>query len=256
MDTRDEAARFYDLAPQMPVDIPFYVQRIPSPQADVLELGCGTGRVTIPLSRHCRRSQGLDLSPAMIAICRSKLDEAGIPASRVRVDVGDISAFDLQRQFDLIVAPFRVFQNLERDQQVAGMFAGVRQHLKPAGRCILNVFQPYADRETLLREWVTADEKLQWEVHLEGSTLRCYDRRPRLDPEQLVLYPELVYRRYEGDQLVEEAILKIPMRCYYADEFAALVEAYGFRITNRWGGYAGEIYGQGSELVLEFALES
>ena len=40
--------------------------------------------------------------------------------------------------------------------------------------------------------------------------------------------------------MVDEAVLKIPMRCYYPDEFSTLITEHGFRIIDRWGGYAGE----------------
>ena len=44
------------------------------------------------------------------------------------------------------------------------------------------------------------------------------------------------------------------MRCYYPDEFEALIVDHGFEIVGRWGGYQGEPYGEGPELVLQFAL--
>ena len=68
----------------------------------------------------------------------------------------------------------------------------------------------------------------------------------------MVLYPELIYRRYHGKALVDEAVLKIAMRCYYPEEFLRLVEDHGFRVTGQWGGYAGEMYGDGGELVVAF----
>ena len=74
-----------------------------------------------------------------------------------------------------------------------------------------------------------------------------------MDRERLVLYPELIYRRYEGEELIDEAVLRIAMRCYYPDELLSLVVAEGFRVVNKWGGYAGEPYGEGPELVVEFA---
>ena len=52
--------------------------------------------------------------------------------------------------------------------------------------------------------------------------------------------------------MVDEAVLKIPMRCYYPDEFSTLITEHGFRIIDRWGGYAGEAYGVGPELVVRF----
>ncbi len=64
----------------------------------------------------------------------------------------------------------------------------------------------------------------------------------------------LIYRYYEEDRLVDEAVLEIAMRAYYPAEFTALIEAHGFRVLERWGGYAGEAYGAGPELVVEFAV--
>jgi hypothetical protein len=71
----------------------------------------------------------------------------------------------------------------------------------------------------------------------------------------LVVFAELIYRRYEGDQLVEEAVQPIPMRCWYLDEFLTLITGQGFRVTGCWGGYAGEAYGEGPELVVAFTKQ-
>jgi SAM-dependent methyltransferase len=257
IDIRDDTARYYDANPAPLDDLPFYERHVLSPDAAVLELGCGTGRVLVPLARSCGYIHGIDISEAMIAIW--KLAEAGLPLGKARAEVGDITGFDLKRQFDLITAPYRTFQNLETDVEVNGFFACVRRHLAPGGSCILNVFKPKWDREGMLRNW-PADvrdpnevENLNWEAAIEGGRVTCHDRRRRVGPEKLVLYPELVYRRYEGDTLVDEAVLKILMRCYYPDEFEQLVVDHGFEITGRWGGYAGEPYGEGPELVLQFA---
>ena len=70
----------------------------------------------------------------------------------------------------------------------------------------------------------------------------------------------LLARFEEGTRLVktcqaklEEAELKISMRYWYPDEFKQLLRSQRFEITGAWGGYAGEVYGAGPELVLEFA---
>ena len=67
MDIRVEAAQYYDLQPG-PDDISFYKNLISSKDADVLELGCGTGRVLSRLSGRCRYIHGIDLSEAMLSI--------------------------------------------------------------------------------------------------------------------------------------------------------------------------------------------
>ncbi len=251
-DTRARAARYYDLSPDTPADVPFYKGLLPSPTAQVLELGCGTGRVLMSLAEECGYIHGLDLSEAMIAVCRRKLEAAGIAASKAQVAVQDITNFALNQTFDLIIAPYRVLQNLETDEAVSGVFQCIRSHLAPGGSCILNVFRPKSDPETLCGEWRTEQEQLCWEIAVEGGRVTCHDRRPRMDPTKMILYPELIYRRYQNEALVDEAVLRIAMRCYYPEEFAQLIISQGFRVLQQWGGYAGEPYGQGSELVIQF----
>jgi len=253
-DIRSQAAQYYDLNPDVPADVPFYERLVPSPGASVLELGCGTGRVLVPLAKACAYIHGIDLSEAMVAVCRRKLAAEGMAATETQVEVGDITQFALGRTFDLIIAPFRVFQNLETDTAVAGLFKCVREHLAPGGSCVLNVFRPNSEPDTLRREWCTEREKLSWEVSTDGFRVTCHDRRPRMNSEMLVLYPELIYRRYADDSIVDETVLKIAMRCYYPEQFVQLIEKHGFQVLRRWGGYLGEPYGVGSELIVQFAI--
>ncbi|MFZ0428301.1 MAG: class I SAM-dependent methyltransferase [Acidobacteriota bacterium] len=253
-DLRSNAAEFYDLNPDFPPDVPFYRSLIPSSTADVLELGCGTGRVTIPLAPHCRLIHGLDRSAAMIRLCRRKLNRANIACGRIVVSEGDITSFDLGRRFDLILAPFHVLQNLETDGEVGGLFRCVSRHLAPGGTCVLNVFNPLYPPEELGRCWPTPGEHLQWEVATSGGRVTCSDRRRKMDEGRLILYPDLVYRRYEGSDMLEEIVLPLVMRCFYPQEFEQLIADHGFRIVKRWGGYLGEAYGEGPELLIQFQL--
>lgn len=255
LDIREGPARFYDLSPHRLDDIPFYLNRLSSPQSHVLELGCGTGRVSIPLARSCSFLHALDLSEAMLRVFRSKLDATGLGEDRIVLERADITDFWLGRSFDLIIAPFRVIQNLETDNQLSGLFRCIRSHLAADGRCILNVFHPNRTPEAMRADWVTVEENLAWEVEADGERVTCHDVRRRLTSDPLVLYPDLVYRRYDGADLLEESVLTIPMRCFYPDEFLALIEEAGFEIRETWGGYAGEEYGAGNELVVEFSVE-
>ena len=219
----------------------------------VLELGCGTGRVLVPLAEKSGIIHGVDISEAMLSVCREKLAEKAIPTTRAEVQQGDITGLDLGKRFDLILAPFRVFQTLETDREVGGFFKTIRIHLTEGGTAILNAFRPKLDRDRIRKEWVTGVERLRWEVPFEGGRVTLHDRRSRIDRERLVLYPELIYRRYRDDALVDEAVLKIAMRCYYPEELLNLIAAHGFRVANMYGGFAGEQYGEGPELIVEFA---
>ena len=252
IDIRSAAAKYYDFNPDFPQDVPFYQALVPAPIATVLELGCGTGRVTIPLASRCRFIHGIDLSAAMIALCHDKLKKANLTPEKATVTEGDITNFDLGQRFDLIIAPFRVVQNLETDAELEGLFRCIGRHLAPGGTAVLNAFKPYYAPDELRQRWVVSGEHLEWEVLLEDGKVACYDRRLRVDERHWVLYPDLIYRRYEGPVLAEEVVLHLVMRCYSPETFEALIVEHGFRIVNRWGGYESEAYGEGPELVLQF----
>jgi len=208
--------------------------------------------VLAALVEDCAYIHGVDVSTAMISRCQDILTDAGIPAGRACVQVGDITDIDLGRTFDLITAPFRVFQNLETDDETDGYFETVRKHLSPGGTCVLNVFNPNRDPATLRQEWAKQEEFSCWDTLVDDERITCHGRNARMDPEKMVLYPELIYRTYRDGQLMEEVELKIVMRCYYAEEFEQLIAGHGFEILERWGGYAGEPYGEGPELIIEF----
>lgn len=251
-DPRREAAKFYDLSPVFPDDVPFYLGRLPSPEARVLELGCGTGRVSIPLAKRCAHLLGVDLSKEMLGVCASKVRRAGLTEDDVRFVAGDVTTFEAGERFDFVIAPFRVMQHLETDAQLAGLFACVRAHLAPGGRGILNAFNPRLAPDAMRTDWVSTAEEVLWEVETDEGRVIRYDARPRIDSDRLILYPDLVYRRFVDDELAEEITMTVPMRCHYPDDLLALIESEGFEVVAKWGGYGGEAYGIGPELVVEF----
>lgn len=250
---REEAAKFYDLSPTTPDDIGFYRSRVPVGGAETLELGCGTGRVSVSLALKSSRFLGIDSSPAMADRCRRRLEEAGLDPTISVVEIADIASLSGENSFDFIVAPFRVMQNLETDEQVQGLLTSIRRNLKPDGRAILNVFNPSAVPDEMVATASQSAESLSWEVETETGRVMCYVRIRDAQLEPLIMYPDLIYRRVVDEEVVEEVILSIAMRCYYPNEFRKLIEEAGFSILESWGGYAGEPYGEGPELVVEFA---
>jgi len=255
-DYRSEAADYYDLAPHKPNDVPFYIEHLPRADAAVLELGCGTGRVTLPLSAHCAFIQGVDHSEAMIEICESKLAAADIAPARAMVRHADFTTCSLERRFDYIIAPFRVLQNVVSDADVEALFRMIAEHLEPDGLAILNVFRPNRGPDKLVEQWGEGGEERMWEVMDGEDKVVCSVRRSGFNTKPLVLYPDSIYRRSRSGNLLDEAVLSVPMRCYYPTEFTALIERRGFEVVEQWGGYGGEPYGEGTELIVAMRPES
>lgn len=252
IDPRQGNAEYYDLDATPLPDIPFYMEQV-NHDMSVLELGCGTGRVLIPLAAKCKGITGVDSSPGMIERCKAKLKEGKIAASAM---VGDITNLRLTQKFDLILAPYRVMQALATDAELDGFCATIRTLLKPEGKCILNVFQPNRPREEMMKSWVNTAEVERWRKTLSDGTSVVHSVIYRsIQEDPLVIFPELIYRKYRGLDLIDEHVLKIKMRCFYPQEFSAFIARQGFKILHQWGGYRGETYGQGPELVVKFGLD-
>ena len=260
MDLRRDAARFYDWSPTVGKDVGFYRSILAAQRGRrLLELGCGTGRVLLSLLPDCEEATGVDSSEGMLTVLREKLADLDAGADHVTLVNADICSVDLQSRFDLIIAPGRVFQNLETDTQVDGVFAVIRRHLSPGGSCVLTAYNPNSDRNGIISAWSAADPDVETqtrEVPYRDGTLRHSHRRIRFTTEPLVLYSELIARYREGEREVDCARFISPMRVYYPDELLQTVTRHGFRVVDKWGGYAGETYGDGPELVVRFTAEA
>jgi ubiquinone/menaquinone biosynthesis C-methylase UbiE len=121
-------------------DVPFYLdlarQAAQRGQA-VLELGCGTGRVTIPLALAGIEVVGLDNAPAMLNVARRKAVAAG---ADVRWLCGDMRSFRLDRRFGLVIIPFRSFLHMLTEADQVACLECIHEHLLPEGRLALNLF--------------------------------------------------------------------------------------------------------------------
>jgi SAM-dependent methyltransferase len=112
----------------------------------ILELGCGTGRVLIPLARAGFEVTGLDSSAHMLAVAWRKLaDETAEVRERVTLVKGDMGDFDLHRRFALIICPFNTFQLLLAREDQERALRCARRALRSGGRFALSVFNPRLD---------------------------------------------------------------------------------------------------------------
>jgi SAM-dependent methyltransferase len=124
-------------------DVDWYRRKAAEYGGPVLELGAGTGRITLALAEDGFDVHALDVSRSMLDRLREKLAlrDAAV-RSRLHLHEGDMRSFDLGAQFRLVIVPYRAFlHNLTESDQRACL-ARVRQHLEPGGTLAFNVFHP------------------------------------------------------------------------------------------------------------------
>lgn len=93
-------------------DIPFWLDLAQQQNGAVLELGCGTGRVTIPLALAGWQVTGLDHDPAMLACLHDNLPAAHISEGKIHLVQADMTAFDFGVHFPLIILPCNTLSTL------------------------------------------------------------------------------------------------------------------------------------------------
>lgn len=244
---RRPSAHLYDADPRTITrdDIPFYRARASAMGGDVLELGCGTGRVTLPLARDGHEIWALDLSEEMLGQLREKAAQLpGPDRARLHLLHADMADFDLGRHFDLIVAPYRAFQALIGKNQQEECLRHVRQHLSARGRFIIQVFKP---KRVLDQTWVEP-ESFDWEAvdPRTGRTVRRYEKRERIDLDNQILYVDLVYR-VEGTSV--DVVEPLALSYFYEEQMRALLQDQGFTIVEEYGYFDGRPIASGPELI-------
>jgi SAM-dependent methyltransferase len=199
-----------------------YAKRLQGP---VLELGCGTGRVTIPLAQNGVDITGLDIVPAMIE--RAKQKAGGLPIQWLTADA---RCFRLERSFRLIFETGSVFQHLLTRSDQEAFLDRVREHLEHSGRFITGLMFPHPD---LLTSVVTEKEWFTYEHHA-GQTIRVSGTE-HYDPVRQVKL-ETAYRRWRDD--TGQEILKLAplsLRYIFPQEMEALLYYNGFQIVEQFG---------------------
>ncbi|NLG88881.1 MAG: class I SAM-dependent methyltransferase [Clostridiaceae bacterium] len=245
-----KAAFLYDFDNRdiVKVDIPFYLEYASKYPGDILELACGTGRVSIILAQNGYKVWGIDLSDSMLEQFRIKLSRQP-KAVQDNIWIGryDMSCFRLNRKFSLIIVPFRGFQSLTADEAQRSCLKCVYEHLADEGVFIINTFRPY---NKLDETWVYP-EKVQWEAVDEKTGNRIIKKHSgkKIDTINQVIYPEMIYQIIEPDGKVSEIRELLELKYYYYDQLKELLESSGFIIKEEFGYYDKSSISDGKELI-------
>lgn len=139
----DDYAPFYDWENAQTLDrqdVKFWrdlaqrAQRAQQAGGPVLELGCGTGRITIPVARTGVRLIGIDRSRDMLGCAQRRLRRAKLTAGAalVRADIRSLPFRDRPR-FNLVMAPYGILQSLVRESDLKATLQSVARVMAPGG---------------------------------------------------------------------------------------------------------------------------
>ena len=209
-------------------DAAFYLALAREQQGPVLELGCGTGRLLLPIAREGFPCTGLDPSPEMLEGLRAKG-----PPETLRLVRGTMQELDLPgERFALIFAGFRSLQHLLSVPDQLACLERVRTHLAPGGLFAFDVFAPRFDRLTVEERPEVEETRFE----LDGEEIVLYSRA-RNDAARQLLEVEFRYERHRNGERVGEDRVRFPMRYYFRYELEHLLVRAGFTDLSFFGGF-------------------
>jgi SAM-dependent methyltransferase len=230
-------------------DIDFYAGLARRTGGPVLELGCGTARVALPLAMAGFEVTGIDLSAPMLAVARRKLLSAP-QAVRERLTLieADMTAIDLDRRFGCVIVPFRSFQQLLTVNLQRAVLRVMRRHLRPGGRVALHLYDPRLD--VLVGDGGAGP--IAEGIHpVTGRRYAAEVLRCRFDYVAQVRHDTWRYtERDDTGRVIDEATRDLAVRWTFRWELHHLLAASGFSIEAEYSDFAGAGPAYGRELIV------
>lgn len=230
-------ANIYDGLNTFLSDLQFYKKWLPTHKdARILELCCGTGRLTIPIAKDGYTICGVDYTPSMLEQAKSKATKAGVKINFMEADIRTLA---LQEKFDLIFIPFNSIHHLYRNEDLFKTLECVKNHLKEGGLFLLDCFNPNMPYivenekgQAVIAEYTTSDGRavlIKQTMHYESAT-----QINRIE------WHYFINGKFDSTQ-------NLDMRLFFPQELDSYLERTGFNILHKFGSFEEELFGDQSE---------
>jgi SAM-dependent methyltransferase len=228
----DFFARFYDViydSIRSGVDHKFYLEQVSKCKGKILEVGVGTGRFFIDALNSGADIYGIDISRSMIDVLRKKISDE----HHNRVFVKDICDLNLGMKFDMIIAPFRIFQHiLDTDDQLTAL-NNIHKHLNTGGTFIFDVYIP--DLNILQNGF---DDVMDFEgEYTPGHKLKRIVSAHANLTEQLNEI-KMTFEWEENGKIIKKEWFN-SMRYYFRFELENLIKLSNLRLISLFGDFSG-----------------
>lgn len=230
-------ANVYDGMNNDLTDLKFYKKWLPKKkEARILELCCGTGRLTLPIAKDGYKISGVDITSSMLDQANAKALEAGLTIDFIKAD---IRILDLPEKYDLIFIPFNSIHHLYQNDDLFQVFNVVKSHLKENGIFLLDCYNPNI-------QYIIEGEKEQKEI----AKYITKDGRKILIKQKMHYENKTQINRIEWHYFINnkfDSIQNLDMRLYFPQELNSYLEHNGFKIIHKFGNFKEEEFNNSSE---------
>jgi len=230
-------ANVYDGMNTNLTDLKFYKKWLPKDRnASILELCCGTGRLTIPVAKAGYNISGVDIMSSMLEQAKVKAMESNLEINFIQAD---IRSLELHKKYDLIFIPFNSIHHLYRNADLFQTLKVVKNHLKENGLFLLYCFNPNI-------QYIVESEKEQKEI----AEYTTKDGRKVLIKQKMRYENKSQINRIEWHYFINDkfdSIQNLDMRLYFPQELDTYLQQNGFRIIHKFGSFQEAEFNDSSE---------
>lgn len=230
-------ANIYDGLNSFLSDLHFYQKWLPkNKNAKILELCCGTGRLTLPIAKDGYNICGVDYTSSMLEQAKMKASDAGLEIDFIEAD---IRFLNLHEKFDLIFIPFNSIHHLYKNEDLFKALKSVENHLKEGGLFLLDCFNPNLryileseKEEKIIAEYITCDGRKV----LIKQTMR-YENATQIN--------RIKWHYFINDEF--HSIQNLDIRLFFPQELDSYMKWAGFNLICKFGSFEEEMFTDNSE---------
>jgi len=228
----DDYAPFYDWENAQTLarrDVAFWQRLAAAQDGRVLELGCGTGRLTIPVARAGAEIVGIDRSEPMLTRARQRLRRSRASALLVRGDIRHLP-FRRRLRFSLVMAPYGMLQSLTRERDLRATLTAVHGALARGGLFAIDLVPD-------LPRWAEYDRRVSLTGRRGRGTIRLTESVRQDRRRGLTIFDQ----EYEERRGTRKAVKRFSLtfRTISVAQMRRRLEHAGFRIDAVLGDYDG-----------------
>ncbi|GAB4520995.1 MAG: class I SAM-dependent methyltransferase [Anaerolineae bacterium] len=244
-------ARFYDAEnTDKDDDIELYLELAEDYGGPIIDIGCGTGRVMLPLAEAGYEVHGIDNEEAMLERAVRHREEAQIPEEQMVLHQGDVRTYQLDKKFKLTLVPYNGLMHFHTQESQLAVLRQLRQWTLDDGLLVLDL--PNAGEVFATQE---SDSLMLERTFLEPESghLVMQQSHSYLDRTSQLLYVKWIYDEIAPDGTVRRTFAPIVLYYYFLSELRLLLQMAGFEVEAVYGDTAQGDYFDGCERMVVFA---
>ncbi len=188
---------------------------------DILDLGCGTGNLSLFFARKGYNLLGIDLSPQMIELALAKIKDEDMPIDFLVQDIRDLNLSG--KQFDTVISTCDVLNYILTYNELSAVFEGVHKVLKPGGLWLFDL------NSTKKLKQIYGDES-----YADLQTDFAYFWDNSYDRENKVVSMELTFFVQTTEGLYERVVEEHRQKLWFPDDVDQIAENSGFSLRGSY----------------------